>query len=78
MKTSEKFMYGLGALIILGFFIVLIGLIFVEVPQGNKDALYLALGTLFGSFTSIVGYFYGSSAGSKQKTELLAEKQNAL
>jgi hypothetical protein len=74
MKINEIFMYILGALIVLVFFFVIIGLLLWEVPQANKEALYLALGTLLGSFTGVVGYFYGSSAGSKQKTELLAEK----
>ncbi len=72
---NEIFMYSLGALVVLGFFITLFGLLVLEIPTGNREALYLALGTEFGAFTGVVGYFYGSSAGSKQKTELLS-KQN--
>ena len=78
MKISDAFMYILGALIVIGFFTTLFGLLFFAIPAGNENALYLALGTLFGAFTGVVGYFYGSSAGSKHKTELLADKQNEL
>jgi hypothetical protein len=78
MKINEIFMYALGALIVIGFFTVLVGLLQFEVPDGNKDALYLALGSLFSAFAGVVGYFYGSSAGSKRKTDLMAGKQNEL
>jgi uncharacterized membrane protein YdjX (TVP38/TMEM64 family) len=75
MKINDIFMYILGALLVLGFFVVLLGLLFFKIPEGNENALYLALGTLFGSFSGVVTYFYGSSAGSKHKTELLANQQ---
>jgi hypothetical protein len=78
MKISEIFMYALGALIVIGFFTVLVGLLQFEIPARNESALYLALGTLFSAFAGVVGYFYGSSAGSKRKTDLMAGKPNEL
>jgi len=49
-----------------------------EVPTNNKEAIYLALGSLFSAFAGVVGYFYGSSSGSARKTELLSNQQNDL
>jgi len=63
--------YILGALIVLGFFSLLGILMYMTIPEGNSDLLYLAVGALIGSFTTVVGYFYGSSQGSKDKDRLL-------
>ena len=44
------------------------------VPTENKDLLNLVVGTLIGSFSGIVSYFFGSSLGSSKKDQLLNEK----
>ena len=64
----------LGALIVLGFFTLLGLLIFQEIPATNNELLYLAVGALISGFATVVGYFYGSSAGSAQKTDMLKPK----
>ena len=64
----------LGALIVLGFFALLALLIFKGIPEGNSELLYLAVGALITGFATVVGYFYGSSAGSAEKTEMLKPK----
>ena len=71
MKTKEIFQYVLGALVVGGFFGLLIALIYIAIPQENKDILNIVIGALIGAFSSIVGYFYGSSLGSKEKNEML-------
>ena len=68
MKLRNIFMYILGALIVIGFFATTIYLI---ASKANNDALMLILGALIGAFSTVVGYFYGSSKGSADKTELL-------
>lgn len=78
IKKNEIFAYALAALIIVGFFTILALLVLKPVPQINSEILYLVVGTLIGSFTSVVGYFFGSSAGSKQKTEIISKKNNEL
>jgi uncharacterized BrkB/YihY/UPF0761 family membrane protein len=76
MKTAKDlFQYVLGALIVLGFFVLMVVLVYKTIPTENKDLLNLVVGALIGSFATIVGYFYGSSKGSQEKTEILA-KQN--
>jgi len=73
MKTKNLFMYILGAFICGGFFTLLGLLIFREIPVSNKELLYLAIGALLAAFSTVVGYFFGSSAGSAAKTELMAK-----
>jgi uncharacterized BrkB/YihY/UPF0761 family membrane protein len=69
LKTT--FQYILAALIIIGFFFLMIGLVYTAVPDVNKDLLNLVTGALIGSFATIVGYSFGSSKGSADKNELL-------
>lgn len=71
MKLNKIAMYILGVLIIVGFFALLVILIFKPIPENNSEVLNLAIGSLLSSFSMVVGYFYGSSAGSAQKTELM-------
>jgi drug/metabolite transporter (DMT)-like permease len=71
MKAKNIFQYVLGALITVGFFVLLYLLLLSAVPEENKEILNIVVGALIGSFTSIVGYFYGSSLGSADKNELL-------
>jgi hypothetical protein len=75
MKTKNIFQYLLGGVIVVGFFLLLYFLIFSGVPDTNKDLLNLVVGALIGSFATVVGYFYGSSAGSAAKTELMVNNK---
>jgi cytochrome c biogenesis protein CcdA len=76
MKAKDLAMYILGAIIVLGFFGLLGMLIIKGIPQTNEQLLNIAIGTLLAAFGTVVGYFYGSSSGSKDKTELLNKKTN--
>jgi hypothetical protein len=73
MKYKDVFQYVLGALITIGFFVLMVGLVYTAVPEMNKDLLNLVTGALIGSFATIVGYFFGSSKGSSDKNELLGK-----
>jgi len=70
-KGKDIYMYVLGALVVLGFMGLLGVLIFKGIPEINKDILNITVGALIGSFTSIVGYFFGSSKGSADKNKML-------
>jgi len=71
MKESKIFMYALGALIVIGFFASIILFAQIGVPEQNKDLLNIVLGSLIAAFATVVGYFYGSSKGSQDKTEMM-------
>ena len=64
-------LYVLAGLVVVGFFVLLYVLTVIEIPAGNKDALNLVIGALIGSFASIISYYFGSSKGSADKTEML-------
>jgi predicted outer membrane lipoprotein len=73
MKAKDYFMYILGALLSICFFAVIALLIFKPIPQENRDVFYLILGSLIGLESTVVNYFYGSSRGSAEKSELLKQ-----
>lgn len=75
MKLESKIVkYGLASLIIIGFFTLMVLLIRFQVPTENKDMLNMVIGALLGAFATIVGYFFGSSQGSSEKTEMMNKK----
>lgn len=63
--TKETLMYILGGIIVAGFFGVVIFKLL------NNQDVQLETGALIGSFATVVGYFYGSSKSSAEKTELM-------
>jgi len=76
MKVDEIFKYSLAALIVVGFFVLLITLAAIAIPKDNETLLNMTTGALIAAFSMIVGYFFGSSLGSKQKTEMMNEQIN--
>ena len=63
--AKEIYMYALGAIVVIGFF----GVVIFKLLQGLD--VQLKVGALLGSFGTVVGYFYGSSKSSADKTKLL-------
>jgi hypothetical protein len=41
-------------------------------PQSGTEALLMMLGALGTAWTGVVNFYYGSSAGSKAKTDAMA------
>lgn len=68
MKPKDIAMYILGALVTIGFFATLIFMIW---KGSYESSVNLIVGALVGSFTTIVAYFFGSSKGSVDKTEMI-------
>lgn len=48
-------------------FILFAVIIFVDVDEQSKDILVYVLGALTSAVTMVLGYYFGSSAGSKEK-----------
>lgn len=57
----------------LGFFSLLTMLIFRSIPESSKAVVYVMIGSLGTAWISIIGYYFGSSAGSDKKTDIITE-----
>lgn len=62
----------LAGAITLGFFGILSMLLFGQV-DGNNPTILMMLGSLSTAWTGIIAYYFGSSAGSQAKTEMLSK-----
>ena len=64
----------LAAAVTLGFFAILGGMMFGKMSVADNTALTMMLGSLGTAWTGIIAYYFGSSAGSQAKTEMLGKK----
>lgn len=62
----------LAGAITIGFFGILSMLLFGQV-DGNNPTILMMLGSLSTAWTGIIAYYFGSSAGSQAKTEMLSK-----
>lgn len=61
--------------VIVGFFAILLVMMFKDLPSSSKEAALIMLGALGSAFTGVISYYYGSTAGSAEKSKLLAQSQ---
>ena len=66
-------LYALAWVIVVGFFSLTCLLIFRDVPKDSNGVIFMLFGALVAGFGSVVGYFFGSSKSSADKTELIAK-----
>ena len=68
----------IGGLIIAGFFVVLGAMVARRLPPGAETEFSIMLGALATMTAAVVNYFFGSSAGSREKTRLLTPPSEDL
>jgi hypothetical protein len=69
-STTQSYIPGIMAIAVtIGFFGILVGLMTDHFK--TSDALMLMLGSLGTAWTGIIAFYFGSSAGSQKKDELL-------
>ena len=78
MEVKDKTPRNLAYLITLGFFGVLTFLMLAKVPAESRDILNIMLGSLGTAWIATVSYYFGSSAGSAEKTALLHQSVPAV
>lgn len=59
-----------------GFFSLLVMMAFRALPDANTDILQIMIGFLGGSFSSVVSFYFGSSAGSQAKDATIRQAVN--
>jgi hypothetical protein len=75
--------WSISALVIAGFFFVLWKLLGVEASaldkMGNiQNVMFTLLGALGAAFTQVMNYWFGSSKGSSDKTQILNQQLSNL
>ena len=71
-KLKEIYRAFLGLFVVLGVFGLVLLLYFVKVPQENATTINQVLGIVVGFAAAVVGYEFGSSRGSEDKTKIIA------
>ena len=73
METRDWIPRALALSVTVGFFGILAWLLTKGVPPTGSETLIYMLGALGTAWTGIVQFYFGSSAGSKAKTDALAK-----
>lgn len=63
----------LAGAVTVGFFSIMVMMFFNKIDSANP-AILMMLGSLGTAWTGIIAYYFGSSAGSQAKTDLLSKK----
>ncbi len=71
VKTGDHTPKLLAAAVTFGFFGVLFWMIAKGLPANGGEAMLVMLGTLGTAWGAIVSYYFGSSAGSREKTQAM-------
>lgn len=65
MPQKWKVRLIIAALMLIGFFVMLGLLSFVEIPSGNREVLIALLGSMGGSVGTIIAFYFGDSEGTE-------------
>lgn len=71
---KETTLYILAWIVVTGFFASFILVVVIDMPSDDvsQTAISMLLGALISSYRDIMNYFFGSSKGSAEKTQLIA------
>ena len=63
----------LASLVTLGFFGIMLGMMLGKLNVSNEQALLILLGALASGWGAVMNFYFGSSAGSAAKNEIMAQ-----
>ena len=72
----DSMMYVVGGTVLSMFVLCVISVLFFELK--NENLAHLIIGEVIGATLTMIAYYYGSSKGSSDKTNLLTKLNNAL
>lgn len=73
VQTQDKTPKILATVVVVGFFAVLVTMMFVDLAEAVKEPSLILLGALSAAFGAVMNYYFGSSSGSNQKNAILSE-----
>lgn len=73
-ETKDWTPKALAFFITFGFFGALVWILVFGIPQTGTEVILMMLGSLSTSWTGVMQFYFGSSAGSKQKTDALTAR----
>ena len=71
-SVKDIYMYILGAIVLIGFFMSILLLALVEVPSPNEELLYVLIVMLAREAGTVIHYFYSTSKSSSDKTDIIS------
>lgn len=74
IQVQDKVPAILAMMVTVGFFGVLLTMTFYPIQPDAKGVIDVMLGALGTAWICCVNYYFGSSCGSKQKTEIISKK----
>lgn len=72
MSDKSRLAFGIAVMILFG--AALFALVKFQLPDANNDAIMLLVGGINTLAAMVVGYYFGSSDGSKAKTAMMSSK----
>jgi hypothetical protein len=67
-------LYMLAWFVVLGFFGLCFALMQMALPPGQNEVIFMLFGAISSGFGQVLGFFFGSSKSSADKTQLLGKK----
>ena len=70
----------IGVLVVLGFFGSFVMLLTKPdtISEINREPVMMMIGALIAAFSGLMGFFFGSSAGSARKTDIIANMEKPV
>ena len=66
-------LYLLAWVVVLGFFGLTGVLMNIKLPEGQTEVIFMLFGGIVSGFSTVLGYFFGSSRGSQIKSKIIAD-----
>jgi hypothetical protein len=73
LKGIDIIKLGIAIVMNITFIVIIWAIINKPIPEGNKDVVVFSLGLIEGVLLTIANYYWGSSRGSKEKTEQISK-----
>lgn len=70
MEVKDWMPAVLSLIVTIGFFSSIVAIMYIRQDADDKEVLFMMLGGLGSAFTSVIAYYFGSSAGSARKDKM--------